>query len=115
MERVERHEGSRHGGDGTGARDVSLALQPELVLNRHMILPQVIPERRPLSSAAAPDPLRVLPAGERDVISLVQSQRLSYREAATVLGIDDDTAKRRIRSGLRRLRAEMLGPGLATA
>lgn len=68
-----------------------------------------------MSSPPAADPLHALPAGERAVIALVRSQRLTYREAAAVLGIDEGTAKRRIRSGLHRLRSEVLRAELATA
>ena len=76
---------------------------------------QLISDRRRSPSVAATDLLRVLPTDERDVISLVRSHRLTYREVATVLGISEDTVKRRLRSGLVRLRTEMLRTAAATA
>jgi RNA polymerase sigma factor (sigma-70 family) len=46
-----------------------------------------------------------LPPGERDSISLAYFEGMSYKTVAVHLGIPEGTAKSRVRSGLRRLRA----------
>jgi RNA polymerase sigma-70 factor (ECF subfamily) len=48
-----------------------------------------------------------LPAPEREVIHLTYLTGLSYREAATALGLPEGTVKGRIRAALRRLRVSM--------
>lgn len=58
------------------------------------------------------DLVQALPDTEREAISLAYCEHLTYREVATVLGAPVGTVKGRIRSGLRRLRAEMALAGI---
>lgn len=81
----------------------------------NVIAPQRTSERLSPSSVVLRDMLRRLPTVELEVISLARIENLTYREVASVLGITEDTAKRRICSGLRRLRAEMVRAGMAAS
>lgn len=51
--------------------------------------------------------LEALPEVERAAISLACATSVTYREVAATLGIPEGTAKARIRSGLRRMRAQI--------
>ena len=85
-----------------------MAFQRDLVLNRSVAAPQLVSERRIPSPSAASDLLGALPQEEREAVVLARAERVTYREVAAALGISEEVAKRRIRSGLHRLRAEML-------
>jgi RNA polymerase sigma-70 factor, ECF subfamily len=56
--------------------------------------------------------LNSLPPGERDAIALAYFGGHTYREAAEVLNEAEGTVKSRIRSGLKRMRTELVGAGL---
>ncbi len=92
-----------------------MAFQRALVLNVVVAAPQLVSERRPSSPSAASDLLGALPQEERDAVVLARSERVTYREVAAALGISEEVAKRRLRSGLQRLRAEMVRTGAAIA
>lgn len=51
--------------------------------------------------------VQALPDGERDAIALAYCEHLTYREVAAALEMPEGTVKGRIRSGLRRLRADL--------
>jgi len=55
--------------------------------------------------------LKSLPPGEREAIALAYFGGHTYREAATILEIPEGTVKGRMRSGLRRLRTELVNAG----
>ena len=90
-----------------------VAIQRALVLNEAVVAPQVLSERQTPAPGAVPDLLGLLPAEERDAITLARTG-FTYRDVAVALGIPEDAAKRCIRSGLQRLRAEMLRVAPAT-
>lgn len=56
--------------------------------------------------------LETLPEGEREAIALAYFGGHTYREVAEMLEQPEGTVKSRIRSGLQRLRTELVGAGL---
>ena len=56
--------------------------------------------------------LETLPEGERQAIALAYFGGHTYREVAELLEQPEGTVKSRIRSGLQRLRTELVGAGL---
>ena len=56
--------------------------------------------------------LAVLPEGEREAIALAYFAGHTYREVAELLEQPEGTVKSRIRSGLRRLRTDLVGAGI---
>jgi RNA polymerase sigma-70 factor, ECF subfamily len=56
--------------------------------------------------------LHTLPDLEREVIALAYFGGHTYREVATILDQPEGTVKSRIRSGLKRLRSELVGAGI---
>ena len=75
--------------------------------------PRSSTQRTAPSATAVHELVRRLPAGEREAVTLARAEHLTYRDVAVALGIPEGTAKQRIRSGLRRLRAEMQRTGMA--
>lgn len=61
------------------------------------------------------DALDALNEGERQAIQLAYFGGRTYREAAEELGVAEGTAKSRIRSGLKRLRAELAESGITNS
>jgi RNA polymerase sigma-70 factor, ECF subfamily len=59
--------------------------------------------------------MRRLSEGEREAIELAYFGGRTYREVAVMLDQPEGTVKSRIRSGLQRLRAELVASGVATA
>lgn len=59
--------------------------------------------------------LDVLPEGERQSIALAYFGGHTYREVAELLDVPEGTVKSRIRSGLRRLRSDLVGAGFGGA
>lgn len=59
--------------------------------------------------------LQALPEGEREAIQLAYYGGHSYREVAEILQQPEGTVKSRIRSGLRRLRSQLVATGLVDA
>jgi RNA polymerase sigma-70 factor (ECF subfamily) len=58
--------------------------------------------------------LKALPAPEREAIALAYFGGHTYREVAAMLDIAEGTIKGRMRSGLRRLRTELVNAGYGT-
>lgn len=58
------------------------------------------------------DAMQTLQPGERDAIELAYFGGLTYTEAAERLGAPEGTVKSRIRSGLKRLRVELVQAGV---
>lgn len=56
--------------------------------------------------------LQTLQPGERDAIELAYFGGKTYREVATALGEAEGTIKSRIRSGLKRMRSELVAAGV---
>jgi RNA polymerase sigma-70 factor (ECF subfamily) len=69
---------------------------------------QAAPAAEPTAAAEPPALLRLLPAGERDVLELRVVQGLTFSEIAAATGLSEAAAKKRAQRGLRRLR-ERLG------